>query len=1531
MKRRLISFLLLIALVVTAMPLVAFAAEGEGSTTSTMTEAEYNALYVQDGLYIAFDAMPLNTYWGETADQRAVFPASSPMFNSSYPYAGTDYVTGEAKTIWDFTKKASITVTVDDGNGGQTEKTVEIPYYEDRFDPRARTDNTTGSLKTGLTEDKKYEYHIERGTRGEGGANGYTYFYNDQNKFIGTTNTYNSLEAAYEELLALEEADTNDLYDYFIVGDATSDAYKQAMRDYTNQVNAWIAKYTWNLEEDGVKTNYFYMSFNTDTYRMQVRDSFMAYAPVKVPEAGKGYLTVQYPYQSDSSLGFTTTFAIDRTNTMEIVTRIGAKATKNPFMFGNLRPQLSGTTFGSVSNLVADPNNVYTNTTETEGALDLNAIETFRFTLGISSTYSHSTYNTTTGAETAKYYRGNLLLEQGKNFSYAATGSLAVNSTNMLGYGDTLKDGEIYALRSYTRELSDSEKAQNKFADIAKWFKLDVADFAAIRDEYGPKALKKYYDAFADLTFASDRDYVQAVADEAYLDLSDDIVVYPEISLDDYNKLYVTSDLMLSLDFFELNKYWSPDGQHGYVVPTGVSDNDSYYDETTKKTFDFTVAENRFDYIVTKTAADGATSTVGTYLGKADADAAIEELNAAENDGATYTAAMSTDASGNGVLHAAWKRAVKAWWNADKAFFNNFNNTPDSAQVFSTANSSFDTHSTSSRHNYVRSAIDSLGDGYITLPKTGKMYAGGGLIMTGASKGAAKTLEMVSELGENLNTYYLLFNSLYAKISKNTADKTFKVIGNADANYVLFADALDGGYAPYDKVTTLTYEMSYAEDKKTGTFSMYNGSKTLLDAESFTVGASGIGEHHYIGFQNGMKEGKLYAVRYYSDALTAEERAQNHFADIAKFYRLDTAILESLTESETERVYGAFADYSVGEGSRALMQEVYEAILEEIAYEYVEGILEFDGYEAKISVMPGLRSTYSIDKKAIDIFEASGKKITVGAMMALATDEKTAHEDLVAPTLDKAYDRTGYGEGHSYVSGGVAYQEIYSGGEVVANLLSKSTEDVLKFAFTTTYSEANQTVKNFTTGLLYRGYVVIEDADGNTEKLIYADMTSDIFDTNGDAITIYDLSDYFYTTNAQNQGNNEQILKVVNTVDTSPNSYYSLYVQDGLIYNLNFAGAKATDTVVGSSSFDNENESASVRFVAAASNFLPYTAYRMAGVPDGYINGATSTILPGWKFATPYKYSWWFNEDGTATTSGTTGSNKDAVVTSELTEEELTALETLTGFKPTLYQTTTRAYDGVTETLHHYLYQSPGEITDYYIGNGIWAGRYYASAFGDDYINFGSGTAPYYAYSGASALVLANKKFTVETTMASTGKSTLSVFAGGVRFQLINSAAGITVSAPKDNLLSADSSFAVSGDVSKINQYTLIVDGTKLAESKVDVLAYLNGTAMGKTTEIATAKTVIQNEFQYCPRGKNINTYALRVYNKVLSADEALQNHFADIAIFNRLNVREFKALDDAKKPAVYAVFASMTIDSASTEEFQTMLDEAVTAAKSAE
>ena len=73
-------------------------------------------------------------------------------------------------------------------------------------------------------------------------------------------------------------------------------------------------------------------------------------------------------------------------------------------------------------------------------------------------------------------------------------------------------------------------------------------------------------------------------------------------------------------------------------------------------------------------------------------------------------------------------------------------------------------------------------------------------------------------------------------------------------------------------------------------------------------------------------DGYTYAVRYYRRALTQAETLQNHFADLAKFYRLDVSLLGKLSSSLERELYAAFAEYEIGYADRAELQMKLDAV-----------------------------------------------------------------------------------------------------------------------------------------------------------------------------------------------------------------------------------------------------------------------------------------------------------------------------------------------------------------------------------------------------------------------------------------------------------------------------------------------------------------------------------------------------------------------------------------------------------------------------
>ncbi|MBE6695100.1 MAG: hypothetical protein E7587_01465 [Ruminococcaceae bacterium] len=627
-------------------------------------------------------------------------------------------------------------------------------------------------------------------------------------------------------------------------------------------------------------------------------------------------------------------------------------------------------------------------------------------------------------------------------------GTSGIGSGNYIGYGTSLTGAKLYAVRYYSDILDAEERAQNHFADIAKFYRLDISEYIKCLPLCKDADVVNFYNEFASLTLEDTRGEVEAIAKAAIAELKATIKLSDKDE-EYYNSLYVSDNLMYSIDFYKLNEYWCPDGNHDYVIPTGPADNDNYVDNGkngTGKTFDFTVENNRFVYTVTKTDANG-TITVGEYLGEVEAMAAIEAMPTAE--GVTYKAEVKMNGA-NKVLNAAWGRAVDAWKVEDKAFFLNFRNTSNDKYYYATQDSAFGTASGGDRHRLARSAIGTIESGYITMPSSGRMYTSSGLILGGSFGGEIKTLEMISELGQNIGSNYLLINSLYLAAKKDNVTKTFYISGNGNSDFLYFTNAVNGSPAPYDSVTTLTYNVDVSGVAgDTGDFVMYNGADKLLEA-GLTVGAKGLAAGNYFGFYGSLVEGKIYAARYYSDILTKDERAQNHFADIAKWFRLDIDGIESYTQAEKQRIYEAFASYTIGDATYIEAQKAYNDITLAITIERYEAhYLTGDEYKLHNTFIDAciekyrknggtplsLDAIYSIPLSARgDIYALSGDSLTQEAI----TDAVSAYWSFDEEKY-RSYDSLYYNDGNLVIAYDFFALNSYWNAERVADYLPADT------------------------------------------------------------------------------------------------------------------------------------------------------------------------------------------------------------------------------------------------------------------------------------------------------------------------------------------------------------------------------------------------------------------------------------------------------------------------------------------------------------
>ncbi len=141
--------------------------------------------------------------------------------------------------------------------------------------------------------------------------------------------------------------------------------------------------------------------------------------------------------------------------------------------------------------------------------------------------------------------------------------------------------------------------------------------------------------------------------------------------------------------------------------------------------------------------------------------------------------------------------------------------------------------------------------------------------------------------------------------------------------------------------------------------------------------------------------GTLYAIRVYDRVLSDDERAQNHFADVCAYYKLDltnfynTAILPVTFR---QQVYDLMlsVDFSM---ERARVQE----ILTSAVFSYLMG---FDGFSVKTEgTGDELAAIFSINNDRVNAMIALGYKVTYGGIIA------DADVDLADAVYDSKDDR----------------------------------------------------------------------------------------------------------------------------------------------------------------------------------------------------------------------------------------------------------------------------------------------------------------------------------------------------------------------------------------------------------------------------------------------------------------------------------------------------------------------------------------------
>lgn len=243
---------------------------------------------------------------------------------------------------------------------------------------------------------------------------------------------------------------------------------------------------------------------------------------------------------------------------------------------------------------------------------------------------------------------------------------------------------------------------------------------------------------------------------------------------------------------------------------------------------------------------------------------------------------------------------------------------------------------------------------------------------------------------------------------------------------------------------------------------------------------------------------------------------------------------------------------------------------------------------------------------------------------------------------------------------------------------------------------------------------------------------------------------------------------------------------------------------------------------------------------------------------------------------------------------------------------------------HARYYPFYATIDEHKIGDTWWDG--FQCAIHNGYIEMAINNSIYFYSTTIKEAVQASKQCTVEFTIAGAPDS-YAVFGVGpnLRFNIVDDslasftvdswgymlknpsslAAGETVDYTRDSL-----AVKMAVDGTKINTYAFAMDMSQLEQTyRYSYTVYANGTNYGKRANVLSPTNTFSPWGQMPLKKGAMHLHAMRVYDRHLSEEDTLQNHFMDIALYNGFDLAEFKALDDAKKLSLYKAFEPYAAD----------------------
>ncbi len=649
--------------------------------------------------------------------------------------------------------------------------------------------------------------------------------------------------------------------------------------------------------------------------------------------------------------------------------------------------------------------------------------------------------------------------------------SIRAGWTDRIGYGGF--DGYTYAVRYYRRALTQGETLRNHFADLAKFYHLDLSRF----EDFTEAEMQELYTLAANYSIDSDRETVAralyAVATERYstqfdaaiiaaakeylLDLTGilgiprgvlpttyshlaalaagtytgadadadykaaikaDIEAYADathMTAADYNALYATDGLVYAIDFYASNAHWGG-------APKTYTANADW--KTDLATYEW----KNIGGIAWGALSSDKTITVGNgYLDLRQAnDIQITGLGNATGNGFASKGGATAEqvmlAIGGGYM-----------FNNVRMYFSTSSHALSTAEV---QNNGFQFLKNSPTYNGQKITTNAF-----TTPVTLAMVMSVTDPTLTLLWGATKLND-----GTSLGTYVDANgkNKDYTAANKKTA-YAVKYIEVEGEQVLAVTTGTATSVEPFFQPTMQTaakveYDLNgnklaaplenvlvFFPDEQTtpGFFGIYENGNTLYeDAENPYLNNTTAYDCVYPKWSSCTAD--IYALRYYNRTLTSDELASNHFVDIVKFFRLNIAGYESLSKEAQAEVIKAFETVQFTD-DRLAVQEFSIRTLSPLLKESYDA-LKVEGEDERNSFLD-LAGDYALDIS--DVLESTRdvsevyRTVTDGALIGKSTAEAQR-------ILDKAYSDTYFY--YSYAKEGDAEWQTFLTSLAAANV-----------------------------------------------------------------------------------------------------------------------------------------------------------------------------------------------------------------------------------------------------------------------------------------------------------------------------------------------------------------------------------------------------------------------------------------------------------------------------------------------------------------